>query len=267
MARISIVWAFLLAAGAIAQPASPPEAAEPSPAPEFAAAVPATPAPLLGDTIHFKSGGMLCGVQVLREKLDVFEVEVLEGVEPITIPREQVDRIEYDDIDILRERRHKQLLGNGASGGDVVQGEEVAVELFEKLTATLPAEPISYENKDFIEILNDLAEQFQFKLEIAEPVKQIPVEERTISLETRPGSTLVNVLRTSLLERFPSLEMTYKFDTVVISVRGTEGAAEQPPATESPEPNAAPVGLPQTPQSDLGENRPAGPEAGGDTAQ
>lgn len=268
MTRAWVIGAVLFAGVAFAQADLPspddtgtsPAAPSPVPTPPATAA----PSPPAGDTIHFKSGGVLSGVQVLRETLDAYEVEVQEGVDPLTIPRHQVERIEYDDIDLLRLRRQQRLLGETGHAGDVVQGQEVSVELFEKLTAALPEEPVEYKDTDLVEVLRDLAERFQFKLEIDERVMQIPVEKRTVSLATGPGSTLVKVVRGSLLERFPSLEMVYRYDTVVITMRET---GQEPAPPSSPAASEPPVDAADAPALPPDENETAGPVAGGESVQ
>ena len=217
-------------------------AEETLPAPEE----PPPPAPVpQGDVIHFRSGGTLSGVQVLRERLDVYEVEVHEGVDPIIVPRAHVERIEYDDIDPIRlrrlraSRRREQALG-------VVEGQEIAAELFERLTATLPEEPLSYADTDFTEILTDLGDRFEVAIEFSEAVREIPEERRRVSFETEPGAALVSAVRALLLQHFPAFDIAYAYDVVQIVPRDDAAA----PAPEAPDPT---------------QNETAGPEAGGET--
>ena len=85
-------------------PQTPP--GKEAPAPAASEVEPALPPPP-GDTITLKSGSVLDGVQILRETIDTFYIEVVEGQDPLEIARKHVDSVVYDEFDLARQRRRE----------------------------------------------------------------------------------------------------------------------------------------------------------------
>jgi hypothetical protein len=184
-----------------------------------------SPAAAAGDVITLSSGKQLSGVQVLRSSPTTVEIQVLEGLEPLKLPRNQVLSIVYDDIDPNRASRDKK------DGADIkptiMPGAPVDAKFLEKLKAPLSNEELTYEVDDYTRIFEKLSKKAEVKITFDKTVKQLPPKARKWKLTIPPNTSIESVLQGKLLTEFTSLKAKYEYDHIVIKHETT-------PATDSP---------------------------------
>lgn len=244
---------------------APPAAGAPSPDGK-AVAPPAgggeatiLPKPQGGDKIHMKSGTVMSGVQVLRSNPANYEVQVIAGEEPMLIPRRQVERVEYDDIDPVLDEMRERMFPKPKEV-TIASGERVTSELRDKLEAPIGAEVITYQDQDLVAVLNDIKTRTEVKLIVDPSIEERPAGQRKWSLEVPAGRTLMDVLRTDMIGRFNYVEVVLETDTVLVMTKDAakkraeaaaaaggapagEAPAAAPPPAQTP-PAAAPAQLP-----------------------
>lgn len=234
---IAVTLGFVLPAGAqppagpppgspSANGPGPPPGAPPGPPAEPTPAPPEQAPPALpeGDIVHLENGKQLVGVQVLRETPTAVEVLAMEGVPPLALPRTQVKKIIYDDIDPNQPGWSKKK-DEKKDKLEVILGEEVSAEFHRKLTKPLTEDqPLKYENEGYVRLLTDLAKRADVALEVAEPAKQIPVEKRKASFTIKPGTSLLTFLQNTFLKDFPQLGVKIQFDKIILTSK--KAAAE-----------------------------------------
>lgn len=236
LGAILLVTAALLAPfGASAQddaplpPADVPaeEAAEPadSDAPaETEASAPAEekPAPRKGDVVTLKNGKILSGVQVVRETPTVVEVQVVPGVEPMSILRRQVANIEYDALAASDVKEG----GAGAPSAPAPGGKgELSPELAQKLGTSITDAPLDLRDRDVVEVVTELASKVDAPLEITPEVQKLPERERAWTATIPADTSLMSLLREWLPKSFPDLDVEIANDRVRLRLK-SEGATE-----------------------------------------
>lgn len=202
--------------------AGPAGAAEPAPESSEPRRVPAPK----GDVVRFKWGQVLRGVQVLRGDTTYYYIEMYPGLEPLEIPRKHVESVEYDDVDLIKERRRR---GRSRKSSPVrtLQGQSLDPGLLEKLNKPLSSETLSLGEGDLLALLSRLGSLAGVSIEIHPSVKEMSQEERRWSLKARPKATLASVLRENLLKSFDNLEVLYHYDKVLITTKEASLSAEQ----------------------------------------
>ncbi len=219
--------------------------------------------PKQGDVVMLKSGAVLDGVQVLRHTPKEYEIELVEGTEPLRIPSKQVLSVEYDDIDPLRLRRQQALMQKQGEG-NLIPGRRLKQELDEKLRVDLSGLSLEKKEGDLVDILAGLGKELGVNIEVSEPVRARPVEQRQWSLALAPGMTLPALFRESLLKDFGGLEVVYMFDKVLVTTQedakkleesvlqgeaeGQPESAKEPAPPKEPEPPAKPAAKPAPPK-------------------
>lgn len=176
-----------------------------------------TPAPKTheGDVLYLKSGMVMSGVQILKSTPFFYEVQLVEGVDPLRINRKQVLRVEYDDIDPARERIRK-LLFPSTEEVTLATGERVSRGLMEKLSGPVNAAPLLYDAVDFITILKEVTGRLKVKLTIHPSVENKLPRQRLWTLTTKPDKTLMSLLREDLQNQFKFVEVMFEYDTIVV---------------------------------------------------
>lgn len=201
-----------------------------------------------GDRIIMKSGKVLAGVQVVKATPTDYEVRVVEGVEPLRIPRGLVDHVEYDNIE--PPRTSKEL-------PSFIDGQEVSTPMFRRLTSALSDTPLKYRDMNFVDILKNLGEVVGVTVGFSEKALGDPAKPRTWSLETKPDTTLLSVLRQDLPRKFADLVVVFQYDKVYIATKEEAEkmrAPAEPPAAEKKEeqpkpPVQSPTSSSESPQS------------------
>jgi hypothetical protein len=192
------------------------EAAAESAAPAGELAESTGPAPLPGDVITLKSGKKLTGVQVLRELPNVVEIEIQPGMEALKLPRKQVQSIQYDDIDPIKQKR-LQAMQPPPAAPDVIPGEELSQEFNQKLKAPLSDAVMTFQDIGVMKLMMQLSEQVGVELQVEESAKQLPADQRVRSFEIKPGTSLFTFLQTDFLAAYPALKVLYKYDKIVLT--------------------------------------------------
>ncbi len=202
---------------------------------------PPPPQKLEGDIIRLKNGSIISGVQVIRVTPRAVAVQVHPNLDPLEIPRRQVESIEYDDKDPLRGGQGEDEVARPQP--DIFIGEELAPEFYRKLTAPISENPIIFQNIDCVALLADLAERTGVTIEISDVVREIPLAERIRHFEIPPNMSLLSFLQDSFQKTFTELKVFYPYDKAVVTTKAAaETNAAQPPpalpeATSSPPPS------------------------------
>lgn len=173
---------------------------------------------LQGDVITLKSGKKMYGVQVLRELPDKVEVQVKEGLEPLTLPRRLIQSIQYDNIDPLREKIHQEIQSQ-SKDSDLIPGEELSQDFNQKMRKPLSDQPLTYQNIGILKLLAELTQKVGVGLEVDESIKSLPMEERIRSFEIPAGTSLYKFLQTDFANAYPKVSVTYKYDKICISLK------------------------------------------------
>lgn len=171
-----------------------------------------------GDVVVFANGRELAGVQVIRETARGVEVEVLKGSAPLIIPRRQVERIIYDDIDPRRPNERKNKDNDDASP-NMLSADEVSPELHEKLMKGLSEAPIQIQDQDFIQVIEQTLGRAEIPLDINPLVREIPQPRRLWNKQIPAGINAFNLLRDHLVNDFPAVDVVFAFDKVMINPR------------------------------------------------
>jgi len=179
---------------------------------------------LEGDAIHLKSGTVMSGVQVLRSTPQYYVVELELGVEPMQIPRRQVEFVEYDDIDPNLDDLRRELFGDEDEVVEIATGEKVSGVLRDKLLAPAMPEGANFRNRDFVEILRELRESLQIDLRIHKSIRDRAATQRLWTVEIPPDKTLMTLLREDLTGEFGFVDVLLEPDHILIM---TKAAAAQ----------------------------------------
>lgn len=178
------------------------------------------PAPTVykGDVLYLKTGKVISNVQILRNTPVFYEVQFQPGLEPLMIPRKQVQRVVFDEIDPARARIRASLEPR-AEEVSLATGERVSRYLMEKLSAPLSNKALTYDQVDLIDILGETAERMQVNLKVHPSIKNRPEKVRLWTLETTPETTLMALLREELVGQFKFAEVLFENDTIFVMTK------------------------------------------------
>lgn len=182
-----------------------------------------------GDVLYLKSGKVMSGFQIYRNTPLFFELRYQEGLEPLMIPRKQVERVVFDDIDPARDRLRARLLPP-TEEVSLASGERVSRYLMEKLRSPASDEALTYKRIDLVVILEEMAERMQVNLKIHPSVKNRPPNQRLWTLNTTPETTLMALLREDFVGQFKYATVLFEYDTIVVL---TKEAAKNRKAIEA----------------------------------
>ena len=223
-------------AGNVAQSKSKEATAPGKPGEESAAPAvveaPVQPAVRTGDVLMLKSGKVLSGGQVVRSSPKAFFVQLGDSGAPLEIPRRMVNRIDYDDIDPLRTRRESALQESTLAEGEMLAGERLSPELSEKLNTIISSEPVKYDKRDFVNILEELSKSVGVAIDVHESVLQIDGAKRLWTAEIAANTTLMSLVQVNLLKSFDELTIRYLPDGILVTTK----AAAAPKPDSAPEP-------------------------------
>lgn len=169
-----------------------------------------------GDVIVMKTGRVMGGVQILRTTPLLYEVEIIEGLAPMKIPRRHVELVEFDDVDPLRDRRH-DALRPPTDIELVADGILFDPEFETKLTAPVPGSPLDYKAKDYLNIFEELAKKCKVTIEIDKSLKTLIETDRQWTIKITPEMTLFDVLSMHWDKKFETGKITWKNDRVILS--------------------------------------------------
>lgn len=216
----------------LAQPVDPDEdgaAIEEEAVDEEEATPEAPPKPLKGDVIHLKNGKILSDVQVSRETPSTIEVQVHPDLEPLILPRRQIDRIDYDKRD--PNRPGFGIEEEEAPQPDVLVAQQVPESLRPLLTQPRFQDTgLNVTDRDFLILLNNQSRRAGINLEISDQVRAIPEEERLWTVEIQPDKNFLTLLE-SLLQAYPQLEVSFTNEKVILR---TKAEAEADQNSDSP---------------------------------
>ncbi|NLN94350.1 MAG: hypothetical protein GX130_13735 [Candidatus Hydrogenedens sp.] len=170
-----------------------------------------------GDTIIFKSGSELKGINIIRESALFVEVEYLPGEPPVKFPTSQIAEV------ILNERSGSgNAAGEGLSYPEIVPGEEVSIELHQALMTVLSEDELPLTDQDYLTVIRDFVGQTSAELEINDAVNAIPEGERIFSRTLPAGITLLDFLQKEVPEIASDVRVVLQFDKVLLTVPQAE---------------------------------------------
>jgi hypothetical protein len=209
-----------------------------------------------GDVLTLKNGQVISGFQILKETPTEYVLDILDGVITLSVPRRQVISVRLDDIKPGETKPNKGKSPESSEPSLIsISGQRVSAELQEKLNADISDPPMEYKDADLVDVLGDLNKRFGVVV-MDDTIKGIPPTARKGSLSSKPGQTLMSLLKDELLQAFPNIETVILTDKVVIATK--EGAAKLKSQNAS-ETQAA--GQPAPPASTPAQPSP-GPAAG-----
>lgn len=180
-----------------------------------------------GDKIIFKNGSILDQIQVLRRTPLVYEVEVIEGTEPLRLPVKVIQSVEYDDIDLLRMRRRGESIVKG--GRPTMPGQEYSPGLKQSLDIKLePSPELVFKDADFVKVLSVLAQKVKVIMEFSPQVLALPQDQRVWSLKVNMGSTLFSILWEELPKKFKNIEVLSRYDKLFVDIKSIAPIPMQP---------------------------------------
>lgn len=186
-----------------------------------------------GDVLIMKSGAILGGVQILRSSPLNYYVELLPGMEPMVIPRRQVTKVEYDDIDPLRERRRRKSVPK-PEDELMADGKELDPDFVEKLRKPIPGAPLEFNREDYVRVFAELSKKTKVVIVIDESLRLQPPATRLWTIKITPEMRLMDILQKKWAETFKSGKVTYELNKVVLKNKEAEAAA-------TAQPNSRPV--------------------------
>ncbi|MFP6584482.1 MAG: hypothetical protein VCD00_18260 [Candidatus Hydrogenedentota bacterium] len=168
-----------------------------------------------GDIIIMHSGAIMSGVQILKSTPTSYDIEVIPGRKPLTIPRRQVKRVEYDDIDPTREARHQ---ANRPKPQDEIMtdGKELSPELVDALIKPIPEAPLTYTNQDYTLIFADITKKSGVTIVIDPSLKRQPPQARLWTVEIPAETKLMHVLQKLWLKKFVDGKISYELEMVIL---------------------------------------------------
>lgn len=187
-----------------------------------------------GDVIVMKSGAIMGGVQVIRSTTRVYEIEIVPGAEPMIIPRRQVESVELDDIDPLREARRRARNPEPELKLMIDDGQEVSPELQEKLLNPIPQAPTKFEKKDYIQIFNEIGKLADVIIVVDKSLTGGLPATRQWSVEIPEDMKLAQLLQERWLTSFPNGKIKYALDAVILHQKDVEPQPTKEAATGTP---------------------------------
>ncbi len=210
-------------------PAAPAKAGEEAAPPEEALAAPVERS---GDIVTLKSGKILSGGQIVRSTPKAYLVQFGDTGEPLEIPRRMVAGIQYDEVDPLKARREAVLDESRQAEGEMLAGERLSPELSEKLNTVISKEPIQYDRRDFVTILEELSSSLGVKIDMHESVKQMEGKKRLWTAEIPANTTLMSLVQVNLLTGFDDLTVRYLADGILVITKAAVAAQEPAPPAQ-----------------------------------
>ncbi len=213
--------------------------------------------PLEGDVVVFKKGSELRGVKVVRQSPMFVEIEYLPGEPYLKIPRTQVKEVIY----AAKDEEGGQTDTEGLTlGPDIMPGEEVSPEFNRMLTSVVSAEPLTYENGDYLEVVRTLTAKAGVEIDVDENLTALSPEQRKFSHVVPGGTTLLDFLRKDLVEIAPDMRVILRYDRLALQKRVAvpEMPANIPPP-EAPSTEQTPA-VPEPPSSTEAAPIPVVPE-------
>lgn len=210
--------------------ATPAGETAPAPAPPATATAPAPE----GDIIVLKNGKRLVGFQITRQTTRDVVVRLLDGVE-MTIPMRQVESIQLDDIS---GSQPGGVQDTSQPGHELIPGVKLAPVMYEKLQRSVSETPLSFKNEDAIANVVHLSQQVEVPLDVDTAVEQLGLAARKWTVEIPAGTKFLAVLNDFLLQQFPDLDVTYKYDRLILTTKAA-AAAKPADAESSPTPETA----------------------------
>lgn len=198
-----------------------------------------------GDILIMNSGAIMSGVQILKSTTRTYEIQVVEGAEPIIIPRRQVESVELDDIEPLREARRK---ANRSSEQDqlMTDGREVSAELRQRLKAPIPNSPLEFDKTDYVTVFNQITNATQVQIVIDPSLADAPPETRQWTITIPAEMRLMDLLQMEWLAAFEDGKILYALDKVILHKKGVEPKnIPEPPPTEEAAPPPSGINLRQ----------------------
>ena len=192
--------------------------------------------PAGGDTVIFKKGTELRGVKVVRYSPMFVEIEYLPGEPYLQIPSTQVKDVVYGE---------KEDPSNGGAGNghqldaDFLPGEEVSPDFHNALNKVIATEPLVYEDQDYLDVIQQLADKSEINVDIEGELKALPQEDRKFTHTVAPDTTLLDFLRKDLLEIAPEVRVVLHYDRLALQKRANSAGAA--PAEAIPEAETEPA--------------------------
>lgn len=193
---------------------------------------PSRGAPIEGDVITLKTGKQLRGGRVIRETPSNVEVETVPGQPPLKIPRRLVESIERSGTPAAAPAPSPG--GTSSNASDVMLGEELSADFHRKITTPVPETPVVYEDRDLIEVLEDLARRMECAVVFEGPVNELPVPQRKITVTVPAEATLAAFFRKEFKEAAPVVKVSYQYDKINVSL-AEEPAPKEPWEEAKPE--------------------------------
>ena len=215
-----------------AKPADADAGAEPAGDAEPAEDSPSSETPIEGDVITLKNGKQLRGGRVIRETPSSVEVETVPGQPPMKIPRRLVMSVERSGAPAAAAA--PSPAGTSSNASDVMLGEELSADFHRRITTPVPETPLVYEDRDLIEVLEDLARRMECAVVFEGPVNELPVPRRKITVTVPAEATLAAFFRKEFKEAAPAVEVSYQYDKVNVSL-AEEPAPKEPREEAKPE--------------------------------
>lgn len=182
-----------------------------------------------GDTIVFKSGSELKGINVIRESALFVEVEYLPGEPPLQIPTSQIAEVILDE----RTGSSGDFGADGAAKPEIVPGEEVSIELHQALMTVLSEDELPLNDQDYLTVIQNFVGQTSAAMDIADAVNAIPENQRIFSRTLPAGITLLDFLQKEVPEITGDVRVVLQFDKILLDVPVAElGEAPLAPADE-----------------------------------
>jgi len=219
LARTIFAFLFLLSCGVVSAQESTDEPSDASIEEEGPETEPADPLETHrakgGDIIIMKSGAIMSGVQVLRSSTTKYYVFVVEGVAPLEIPRASVETIEYDDVDLVKRKRRKELFPDIQQEYGL-EGVELSPALLRKMRTPVTDEALSLEEKDYLELLDQFVSTKNIPVTIHDSIKNMKPENRVWTKELDRNMSLAKFLHKNLLADFPKLHLKYELESITL---------------------------------------------------
>ncbi len=190
-----------------------------------------TGTPIEGDVVTLKNGKQLRGARVIRETPSAVEVEVVPGQPAMKIPRRQVVSVERSNAPAPAPV--PSPAGTSSNASDVMLGEELAADFHRKITTPVPETPLSYENRDLIDVLEDLAKRMECAVVFEDGVRSLPASGRGVTVTIPAEATLAGFFRKEFKDAAPVVKVSYQYDKINVSL-AEEPAPKEPWEQEKP---------------------------------
>ncbi|GMW02227.1 MAG: hypothetical protein AMXMBFR84_33630 [Candidatus Hydrogenedentota bacterium] len=194
-----------------------------------------------GDLVYLKNGQTISGLQVIRETSMSIVLDVMDKVVTIEIPRRQISKIEYDDID----PNNPAPKGDGTESNDepvFVEAQRLSAEMQRRMALDISTPPIAYEAPtDLLTILSDINPRVGNAVLIDPSVESLDSESRMWTFKSEPGMTLSAFLKDALLKDFDNLELRYESDHVILKTKPRSETTTEPTPDTPVEGGATPV--------------------------